>query len=202
MSEAEQRHQDLTAGRSILDILPPAHIRAAAELVHVWMEQNGYHGRWILGRICSRAHADDAKRMDWLDSFASDEWWNEQTTPGPRGYLRKNIDAEMERLKSRPVLVIGDYVLATKYSDGDPQDQWAVGFYAGVTAQHYDPPRFDVVDSKGKQFRGNGFRRVERIAPERGAWILKHTRDIELSGMPVWHFATCPMDEPNTEPQR
>jgi len=23
----------------------------------------------------------------------------------------------------------GDYVLATKYRDGDPQDHWAVGFY-------------------------------------------------------------------------
>jgi hypothetical protein len=96
-------------------------------------------------------------------------------------------------------LAEGDYVLATKYRDGDPQDHWCVGYYAGITAPHYDPPRFDVVDGEGKQFRGNGFRRVEKITPERGAWMLKHARDIELSGLSVWHFATCPMDEPNTQ---
>lgn len=94
-------------------------------------------------------------------------------------------------------LAEGDYVLATKYTDGDPQDHWCVGFYAGITAPHYDPPRFDVVDGDGKQFRGNGFRRVEKIAPERGAWMLQHARDIELSGLSVWHFATCFMGEPN-----
>lgn len=82
---------------SIIDILPPAHIRDAAEAVRVWMEQNGYRGRWILGGICSRTHADDAKRVDWLDSFDSDAWWNDQNNPGSRGDLRKNIDAEMER---------------------------------------------------------------------------------------------------------
>ncbi len=100
-------------------------------------------------------------------------------------------------------LAEGDYVLATKYSDGDPQDHWCVGYYAGITAPHYDPPRFDVVDGEGKQFRGNGFRRVEKITPERGAWMLQYARDIELSGLSVWHFATCPMNEPNnaiTEP--
>jgi hypothetical protein len=89
---------------------------------------------------------------------------------------------------------IGDYVLATKYSDGDPQDQWAIGFYAGITAPHYDPPRFDVVDNDGLQFRGNGFRRVEKISCDLGEWMVNNRRDIELSGLSVWHFATCPID--------
>ena len=90
-------------------------------------------------------------------------------------------------------LVVGDYVLATKYNDGDPQDHWCVGFYAGTAAKHYDPPRYDVVDANGKRFRGNGFRRVEKITHERGAWMLEHAQDIEQSGLSVWHFTTCAM---------
>lgn len=91
----------------------------------------------------------------------------------------------------------GDYVLATRYADGDPQDHWAIGFFDGLTSPRYNPPRYNVVDSEGAQFRGNGFRRIERIDGVRGAWMLKHARDIELSGRSVWHFATCPMDEQN-----
>lgn len=81
-----------------------------------------------------------------------------------------------------------DYVLATKYSDGDPQDQWAIGFFDGLTTPHYDPPRYNVVDRNGNQFRGNGFRRVRKISPKRGEWMLKHAKQIELSGRSVWDF--------------
>lgn len=101
----------------------------------------------------------------------------------------------------RPLPSVGDYVLATKYGDGDPQDHWCVGFYAGLTnPEKYDPPRYDVVDGEGKNFRVNGFRRIKKITPERGAWMLKHAKDIELSGRSVWHFARCSMDSlPNTK---
>jgi len=91
-------------------------------------------------------------------------------------------------------VAVGDYVLATKYRDGDPQDHWAIGFYAGP--MDYNPPRHDVVDGEGNRFRGNGFRRIKKITPERGAWMLGHTRDIELSGKSVWYFARCPMGSP------
>ena len=84
---------------------------------------------------------------------------------------------------------IGDYVLATKYSDGDPGDHWAVGFFAGVTSPHYDPPRYDVVDSDGISFRGNGFRRVKRIKSDLGEFLLRHAERIRGSGKSVWHFA-------------
>ena len=95
----------------------------------------------------------------------------------------------------RPIPAVGDYVLATKYGDGDPQDHWCVGFYAGLThPDKYNPPRYDVVDGEGKNFRGNGFRRIKKITQERGAWMLKHSKDIELSGKSVWHFARCSMD--------
>lgn len=89
----------------------------------------------------------------------------------------------------------GDYVLATKYSDGDPQDHWAVGFFDGLTDPHYDPPRYNVVDSEGKQLRGNGFRRVKRISHERGAWMLKNSGWVEFTNLSVWHFAELPMEE-------
>ena len=116
-----------------------------------------------------------------------------------RGDMNKSKSSQNEALGTEAPksleLVKGDYVLATKYSDGDPHDHWCVGYYAGVTAPHYNPPRFDVVDGEGNQFRGNGFRRVEKIDPERGAWMLKQARDIESSGMSVWHFATCPVGE-------
>lgn len=88
---------------------------------------------------------------------------------------------------------LGDYVLATKYSDGDPQDHWVVGFYDREQAgRHY------VVDSNGQQMRGNGFRRVAKISSERGAWLQKNARDIELSGHSAWHWKRVTMS-PNAE---
>ena len=53
-------------------------------------------------------------------------------------------------------LTKGDYVLATTYKDGDPQDQWCVGFFDSMTT--HNPPRYNIIDSNGKLFRGNGFR--------------------------------------------
>lgn len=62
---------------------------------------------------------------------------------------------------------IGDYVLATKYDDGDPGDTWAVGFYDGERdGRHY------VKDATGAQIRVNGFRRVARIRADVGTWLI------------------------------
>lgn len=66
---------------------------------------------------------------------------------------------------------VGDYVLATKFSDGDPGDAWALGLYAGQMLE-YTPPRHDVVNSEGKSIRHNGFRRVARVRKDVGAWLL------------------------------
>ena len=94
----------------------------------------------------------------------------------------------------RHIPEVGDYVLATKYGDGDPQDHWCIGFYDGLTnAMKYDHPRYDVLDGDGKNFRGNGFRRIKKITHERGSWMLNHAKEIELSGKSVWHFARCSM---------
>lgn len=73
---------------------------------------------------------------------------------------------------------MGDYVLATKYSDGDPGDAWALGFYAGELDMGNDreqikvSPRYLVNDSSGKTIRPNGYRRVARVRKDVGAWLL------------------------------
>lgn|GEM_PF-3363499 len=72
---------------------------------------------------------------------------------------------------------IGDYVLATKYGDGDPGDPWALGWYDGVQdsqGRHY------VKDNDGNQIRGNGFRRVARIRKDVGRWLIEvAAKDLE-----------------------
>lgn len=84
----------------------------------------------------------------------------------------------------------GDYVLATKWSDGDPGDHWYVGFYDHESAggRHY------VTDGEGNQARGNGFRRVKKISAERGEWLLKHGDLIERSFRSVWWWVRQKMD--------
>jgi len=66
---------------------------------------------------------------------------------------------------------IGDYVFATKYGDGDPADGWAIGFYDGLLSVG-SQDRYMVVDNDGKQFRRNGFRRVENISGEIGELMI------------------------------
>ena len=88
-------------------------------------------------------------------------------------------------------LVKGDYVLATKYRDGDPLDGYAVGFYNG-SYDHFGSLRHLVVDGAGKQFRANGFRRAERISTELGAWIVKNRPTIEaltqIEPLNMWRY--------------
>ena len=83
----------------------------------------------------------------------------------------------------------GDYVLATKWRDGDPQDHWVVGFFDRMLRED----RFIIVDSEGQPFRANGFRRVKKISAERGAWLLGHAKEIETSGRSVWGWLRRPM---------
>ena len=79
---------------------------------------------------------------------------------------------------------IGSYVLATKWSDGDPRDQWAVGFLAGIT--DHSQPRFVVVGSDGTPFRLNGFRRAKTITQQQGEAILSMRDDIEQGRKSLW----------------
>lgn len=90
---------------------------------------------------------------------------------------------------------IGDYVLATKYHDGDPHDDWCVGFYDGLTNPEYNPPRYNIIDIEGRNFRGNGFRRIKKISKDRGKWILENKKNINLSGKSLWFFSRCKINE-------
>ncbi len=63
----------------------------------------------------------------------------------------------------------GDYVLTSKFEDGDPADQWAVGFFDSMLNE-----RYIVVDGDGTKFRCSGFRRCEKIPTEVGEWLLLH----------------------------
>lgn len=67
----------------------------------------------------------------------------------------------------------GDYVLATKYSDGDPGDPWAVGFYGGMTGE--------IVVVRGNDGRPVGlhYRHVGRITPEIGNWLMANAKLLE-----------------------
>jgi len=72
----------------------------------------------------------------------------------------------------------GDYVLATKYSDGDPGDHYCTGFYVG-SCNHGGSARHLVADSNGALYRYNGFRRIEAIEADEGNWMVSHFSDFK-----------------------
>ena len=80
-------------------------------------------------------------------------------------------------------------MLATKYSDGDPGDHFAIGYYNG-SYDHHGQVRHLVVDSEGKSFRANGFRRVATIGTNRGNWMVQNLHHIEAmrDRFSVWHW--------------
>lgn len=95
-----------------------------------------------------------------------------------------------------PVVKKGDYVVATKYSDGDPGDQFCVGYYDG-SYEHFGEIRHLVVDGDGKSFRANGFRRVAKVGSRRGSWIVLHLTLIGqlMDRYSVWHWYRAPWRE-------
>lgn len=90
--------------------------------------------------------------------------------------------------------IIGDYVLATKYRDGDPKDQWAVGFLAAIETSSKGT-RYFVSNAEGVSFRSNGFRRVKSIKGKRGAWLLKNADSIESSSRSLWGWVRYPINK-------
>lgn len=92
-----------------------------------------------------------------------------------------------------------DYVLATKYEDGDPGDPWAVGFYARPMADG----RHMVVGDKGASIYASGYRRVGRIPAAIGGWLMANASLLEhapgkinLWGMYDWSFVNDELDKP------
>jgi hypothetical protein len=88
---------------------------------------------------------------------------------------------------------LDDYVVATKYRDGDPGDQFCVGFYNGSFTV-IGRTRHLVKDSSGQNFRNNGFRRCEPVSHERGSWIVEHIPVIERyrDSYSVWDWVNAP----------
>lgn len=110
-------------------------------------------------------------------------------------YIRDQWEAT-----SQPDLKKGDYVLATKYRDGDPGDQFCVGFYDGFY-MNGSSTRHLVVDGEGQQFRRNGFRRVAKISRDRGEWIVKNLGLIQKmqDRFSVWHWYHATWDDLNQQ---
>ena len=81
---------------------------------------------------------------------------------------------------------IGQYVMASKYKDGDPYDGFCVGFFNGML-QKVTEDRYMVVNTKGENYRGNGFRRCQKIAPHEGAYLCQNEELIrQHSPKSVW----------------
>jgi hypothetical protein len=85
-------------------------------------------------------------------------------------------------------LKAGDFVLATKYSDGDPKDQWSVGIYS-----YSENGRLFVVDDNRQSLRCNGFRRAKKISQERGRFLLEFKEHIEKFDRSLWWWVRCSM---------
>lgn len=84
-------------------------------------------------------------------------------------------------------IAVGDYVLATKYNDGDPKDGWAVGWVGSIT-NHFDSIRYIIVDANKTVIgRANGFKRAKRISGEKGAFMVTYGVAIEKwYGYSMW----------------
>lgn len=81
----------------------------------------------------------------------------------------------------------GDYVLATKFDDGDPCDHFVVGFFSHYLEYGEGATRYQIVDSKGNLFRGNGFRRAQKITKEEGQKMLEIFPQIgNIPGPSLW----------------
>jgi hypothetical protein len=87
-----------------------------------------------------------------------------------------------DSLERKHAVEVGDYVLATKYSDGDPRDHFCVGFLSRI-----DGDRCIVVDGYGIVVRPNGFRRAERITREEGDKLVAMFLEIaDRPGPSLW----------------
>ena len=86
---------------------------------------------------------------------------------------------------------IGDYVLATKYTDGDPRDHFAVGFFKEIL-KYESEDRYTIIDNDGKEFRRNGFRRCEKISPKTGKTLVDNIKIIEQGCASVWYWKYHP----------
>ena len=80
---------------------------------------------------------------------------------------------------------LGDYVLASKYSDGDVNDPWFIGFVGGKC--RFNPDKYTLVDNDGNfLYREGGFRRAKKITPEIGKKLLENADLITSMNTSIW----------------
>ena len=88
------------------------------------------------------------------------------------------------RVASDELCKIGDYVLATKYPDGDPGDPWAVGYLNEIrdyTLGNQLEHAYYVGDQETHSFRVNGYTRCIKIYYEIGEWLINNAKVLESS---------------------
>jgi hypothetical protein len=78
---------------------------------------------------------------------------------------------------------IGDYVLATKWQDGNSKDHWHVGYFSKE-----DQGRYFVNDSNGKCVRPSGFRKCQKIHPAIGAYLIENSDAISSIKLDLWEY--------------
>lgn len=74
---------------------------------------------------------------------------------------------------------VGDYVLATRWSDGSPMDKFCIGFVSEIRNGRY------IVGSKDVQ--ADSYRRAEKITADEGRRLCWHSIEIEnVPGRSLW----------------
>lgn len=71
---------------------------------------------------------------------------------------------------------VGDYVLASRWSDGKLGEPWAVGFIEEIVEAH-GKPRYYVGYGNGELISMAPYRRAERIKPFVGSELLRLNKE-------------------------
>lgn len=90
------------------------------------------------------------------------------------------------RKPNRP-LEVGDYVLASKYRDGDPNDPWFVGFIKQIIrCEDYD--KYKIADEDGNLLYSSMLARAERIGKANGHQLVRCKKYIKESNKSVYYW--------------
>ncbi len=90
----------------------------------------------------------------------------------------------------------GEYVFATKYSDGHAGDPWGAGFYKGQ-----DGRRHLITHSDGSLIRPGGYGKVSPITHAQGKSILESGDDLEryFPEVSMWAVLDAIRKEPGAD---
>ena len=94
----------------------------------------------------------------------------------------------------RPKPDIGDYVLASRWSDGDPKDPWVVGVLMDVKSDSVGY-WYKVAYEKDGKPAARSCRRAERISIRRGVLLLGLAPVIETRNASVWRWKNMKIRE-------